>query len=68
MNKDIIRGRWKQFRGDMKKAWAEITDDEFALAEGDRDKLEGLIQERYGRSREQARAEVDQFFKDREGV
>lgn len=68
MNEDTIKGNWKQFRGEMKKAWADITDDEFTRVEGERDKLEGLIQERYGRSREQAREEVDRFFKDRKGA
>lgn len=67
MNEDTIKGSWKQFRGEMKKAWGNITDDEFTHADGQRDKLEGLIQERYGRSREQAQEEVDRFFKDRSG-
>lgn len=65
MNKDILQGRWKQFRGDMKRLWAEISDDEFDLVDGEREKLEGLIQERYGRSRDAARAEVQRFFDER---
>ncbi|MBA2690704.1 MAG: CsbD family protein [Burkholderiales bacterium] len=62
MNEDTIQGNWKQFRGEMKRIWGNITDDEFDKVEGQRDKLAGLIQERYGRSREQAEKEVDGFF------
>lgn len=62
MNEDTIKGNWKQFRGEMKRIWGNITDDEFDKVEGQRDKLAGLIQKSYGRTREQAESEVDSFF------
>ena len=58
MNEDTIKGQWKQFRGEMKKLWGDITDDEFERIDGQRDKLAGVIQERYGRTREQAEEEI----------
>lgn len=58
MNEDTIKGQWKQFRGEMKKLWGDITDDEFDRLDGQRDKLAGVIQERYGRTREQAEEEI----------
>ncbi len=62
MNEDIAKGQWKQFRGEMKKLWGKITDDELDQLDGQQDKLAGLIQERYGKSREEAQREVDRFF------
>lgn len=59
MNKDILKGKWRQMRGDMKKWWGELTDDELDKIEGDRDKLIGLLQEKYGHSRERAEQELD---------
>jgi uncharacterized protein YjbJ (UPF0337 family) len=58
MNTDILQGKWKQMRGEMKRMWGQITDDEFDKIEGDRDKLIGVLQEKYGYSREKAEEEV----------
>lgn len=62
MVRESLEGRWKQFRGEMKKLWGEISDDEFDQADGERDRLCGLIQQHYGRTREEALEEVDRFF------
>ena len=62
MNNDQIEGKWKQFTGQAKAKWGELTDDEIAEAEGNQERLEGLIQERYGKSKEEARQEVNDFF------
>jgi uncharacterized protein YjbJ (UPF0337 family) len=59
MNTDILKGKWKQVRGDAKKWWGKLTDDDLDQIEGERDKLVGRIQERYGYAREEAEAEVD---------
>jgi uncharacterized protein YjbJ (UPF0337 family) len=61
MNSDILRGKWKQIRGEAKTLWGKLTDDELDQIEGNLEKLAGVIQERYGYTREQAEAEVDLF-------
>jgi uncharacterized protein YjbJ (UPF0337 family) len=63
MNKDIMQGKWKQMRGEMKRLWGKITDDEFEKIEGNQDKLIGILQEKYGYSREKAEEEVGRCFK-----
>jgi uncharacterized protein YjbJ (UPF0337 family) len=62
MNNDIAEGKWKQMIGKAKTAWGELTDDELTKAEGRADKLAGLIQERYGKTRDEAELEVRRFF------
>jgi uncharacterized protein YjbJ (UPF0337 family) len=62
MNKDILKGKWLQIRGEMKKWWGDLTDDELDKIEGDYDKLIGLLQERYGYSRDRAEEEMQQRF------
>jgi len=62
MNTDILKGKWKQIRGEAKKWWGELTDDELDQIDGERDKLVGKVQERYGRTKEQAEAEVDRHL------
>lgn len=62
MNKDILQGKWKQLKGEVKQRWADLTDDDLTRIEGESDKLLGILQEKYGYSREQAEEEVDQFL------
>jgi len=62
VNQDIVAGKWKQLSGKAKAAWGELTDDELTRVEGNADRLAGLIQEKYGKTREQAKREVDDFF------
>ncbi|HEX6983822.1 MAG TPA: CsbD family protein [Planctomycetaceae bacterium] len=62
MNADIIKGQWKQLKGEAKRRWGMLTDDDLDILEGHRDKLAGRIQERYGYAREEAEREVDEFF------
>ncbi|NIE64932.1 CsbD family protein [Burkholderia sp. Ax-1719] len=62
MNNDIAAGKWKQMIGKAKAAWGELTDDELTKAEGRADRLAGLIQERYGKTRDEAEQEVKRWF------
>ena len=63
MNRDTLKGQWKQIQGDVKKRWGKLTDDELTRIEGDFDKLAGRIQERYGYQREQAEREIDGWMR-----
>lgn len=63
MNWDQIGGNWKQFKGSVKERWGKLTDDDLAVVNGKRDKLAGMLQERYGYAKEQAEKELDEFTK-----
>lgn len=67
MNEDTLKGQWKQIKGKAKAAWGDLTDDELTRVEGNAEQLSGLIQERYGRSREDADREVREFFEKNRG-
>lgn len=62
MNTDVLKGKWSQIKGRAHEAWGALTDDELERTKGDREQLVGLIQERYGRAREAAEREVDEFL------
>lgn len=52
MNQDQMQGKWEQLKGSAKKIWGELTDDDFKKAEGSMDKLYGVIQSRFGDTKE----------------
>lgn len=59
MNKDIVEGKWKQMRGEAKAWWGKLTDDDLDRAAGKFEVLAGMLQEKYGYSREAAANEID---------
>lgn len=63
MNDDKLKGNWKQFTGEIKKQWGKLTDDEIARAEGNRDKLVGMIQENYGIAKDEAEKQFEAWEK-----
>jgi len=59
MNKDIFEGNWKQIRSEAKAWWGKLTDDDMDWVAGKAEVLEGLLQEKYGYTRERAADEID---------
>lgn len=48
MNADQLKGRWMQFKGDLKGEWGQFTDNDLEEIAGAYDKFVGKVQERYG--------------------
>ena len=68
MNEDILKGKWRQIKGEVKSRWGKLTDDDVDRVEGDAEKLIGRVQERYGYERDEAKREVDDFFSGRKDM
>ena len=62
MNENILEGKWKQLRGSIRERWGELTDDELDRIAGKRDRLAGLLQERYGYTQMEADRQIDDFM------
>lgn len=62
MNSDVLEGKWKQLKGEVLKRWGQITDDELDQIEGQREKLIGKLQEKYGYTRQRAEDELNDFL------
>lgn len=54
---DILTGKWNEMKGDMRRWWGNLTDDDWQEIKGDRDRLLGKLQQRYGWNKMQAEAE-----------
>jgi uncharacterized protein YjbJ (UPF0337 family) len=63
MNWDQIEGKWKQMKGDIRTRWGKLTDDDLHLIGGQKDKLVGRVQERYGVEKDEARHQVDEWHR-----
>lgn len=58
---DRIAGNWKQLRGEARKQWGDLTDDDHEVIAGERDKLAGKIQEKYGIAKDEANRQIDDW-------
>jgi uncharacterized protein YjbJ (UPF0337 family) len=64
MNSDTFKGQWMQLKGKIRQQWGKLTDDEVDQMQGNSEMLIGKIQERYGRSRDEAEREVNRWYDD----
>ena len=58
MNWDQAKGQWAQMKGMVRKQWGKLTDDDLTVIHGERERLVGKIQERYGIAKEEAERQV----------
>jgi len=63
MSDDILKGKWKQLRGQVQQKWGDLTNDDLDRIQGAQTEFEGLLQERYGYTKERARQEVNDFLR-----
>lgn len=61
---DILEGQWKQIRGDIKNWWGKLTNDDVDRVNGNRDRLVGTLQEKYGWTKREAEDEIDDRLSD----
>lgn len=62
MNADQFKGRWTQFKGELKRQWGQLTDDDLRQIEGNYDTFLGKIQERYGDRKDEVIRWTDQWY------
>ncbi len=58
VNVQMLKGQWNEVRGQLKKKWGQLTDDDLRLTNGNIDQLVGAIQRRTGEARES----IEQFL------
>ena len=61
MDWNQVEGNWRQVRGDVKRQWGKLTDDDLTAIDGRREALEGRIQERYGYTKDRVRKEIEEW-------
>jgi uncharacterized protein YjbJ (UPF0337 family) len=63
MNKDQIEGKFDQLNGKIKSVWGRLSDNDIALAKGNRDQFFGKLQETYGIAKEDAQKRLNELEK-----
>jgi uncharacterized protein YjbJ (UPF0337 family) len=59
MNSQELEGHWKEIKGELKSWWGKLTDDDIDQIAGNKDKLLGVLQQKYGYLYDEAQREID---------
>lgn len=62
MSNKILKGKWNQIKGKLKKKYGELTDDDLEYSEGKFDEMLGRVQEKTGKSIEDLKKEFGSIF------
>jgi uncharacterized protein YjbJ (UPF0337 family) len=62
MNWDTIKGKWTEYKGQVRTKWGKLTDDDLNVISGKREVLLGKLESRYGFAKEAAEKEVNAFL------
>jgi len=62
MSKDMMQGKLDQLKDAVKQRWGVLTDKDLDTVNEKLDQLPGLLQARYGYTREQAEKEIALFL------
>jgi len=61
---DTFAAKWQQMRGTLRSWWGKLTDDDWERIAGQKDRLIGMLQEKYGYAKDMALREVDRRFQE----
>ena len=64
MNTDTFEGQWRQMRGELRSWWGKLSENDFEKIAGKKDRLIGMLQEKYGYTRDAAQQEIDRRFRE----
>lgn len=62
MNENVLKGKWREIKGEVQKAWGKLTDDELEKTKGDMNTIGGLIQQKYGHAEADYHQKLDDIF------
>ncbi len=62
MNWTTMQGNWNEAKGKVKTKWGRLTDDDLTQVQGQKDRLVGVIQQKYGIAREKAEEQLEEFM------
>lgn len=61
-DKASMQGKWSEIKGELRKVWGRLTDDELEQTKGDLTAIKGLLQQRYSDERQDFNTRLDEIF------
>jgi uncharacterized protein YjbJ (UPF0337 family) len=62
MESNDLEGKWQRLKDEVRSRWGKLTEEDIERIAGNKDKLIGALQERYGYLWDEARQSVDRYL------
>lgn len=62
MNEQVLKGKWKEIKGEIQKTWGKLTGDEIEKTKGDMTSMSGLLQQKYGLAKDDANKRLSRIY------
>ena len=59
MNDSIAKGKWTEIKGEIQKAWGNLTGDDLEKTKGNLKSISGLIEQKYGHKKDDISSKLD---------
>jgi uncharacterized protein YjbJ (UPF0337 family) len=63
INSEVLKGKWKEIKGEIQKAWGKLTHDELEQTKGDLKAVQGLIEQKYGKAKDEQEKTLSEIVK-----
>ena len=60
-NQDQIEGKWKEIKGDIRKKWGQLTENDVEATRGNLHSLVGVLQQKFGLAKEEATKHLNEI-------
>lgn len=67
VNPDFFSAKWQQMRGTLRSWWGKLSDEDWERIGGQKDRLIGMLQEKYGYAKDMALREVERRLQEYSG-
>ena len=62
LNQEQINGKWNEIKGAVRNVWGQITEDELEKTKGNIGAISGLVQRKYGETKETIQEKMGQLM------
>lgn len=62
VNENMFKENWREIKGDIRRAWGKLSEDELENTNGDMKQVSSLISQRYGDSEESYNTRLTDIF------
>ncbi|MEK6553935.1 MAG: CsbD family protein [Bdellovibrionota bacterium] len=59
MNESTVKGKWKEFKGEIQSQWGKLTADDIEQTKGNVTSIVGLIEQKYGKAKDDVSAKIN---------
>lgn len=59
MDKQLVKSNWKAIKGEIRKAWGILTDDDLDQSNGNLKTVSDLVHKNYGQKKEEIKRQLD---------